>query len=203
MNRKLYNRIMENVSKRVKQVLNEEFKFEHDEMGDAIIAILDSNKNVKDIVIDATKEEWTKLFDEIIAMKGESVKCPMRIRNIKALACYLTKSLGSKVNTLYSYSDEEIDDLADYMTNACGDQASSNLPLNGCKKNNNDDEEAMNSCDDGNDKSKKKNQLNDGCCNKRAHDKKRLSESRHSFNNRQVDRWLDEADRRIARNRRK
>lgn len=128
-NNQLYHKIMNNVSKRVIAVLNEEFAFENNELGDKILNIFQKDQRLLNIVKDSEESDFADLFKVMKELTNKELSSnPKFIQNNKHLAIVLYNKLGNDARSIKFLSDEDTKSLIEYIcVNLCDSEETKNI----------------------------------------------------------------------------
>lgn len=136
MDKKLYNKIMQSVSKQVRKAINEQFVFEHNETGDKIVDIIKGNDQIMAVVKEADIEDYKELLSKISVIENKDLQgnAPKRIQNIRALAFVIAKALGNDIRAIKFLQPADMEDLAEYIMEALHteDENECNKPVKEC-----------------------------------------------------------------------
>jgi len=84
---------MENVSKEVKRLLNEDFQFDDTEVADKLLELVKKDKQIQNVVKNANVNDWTTVIRGMVKLvkSGNIPENPEKIANIVQLAAALIK----------------------------------------------------------------------------------------------------------------
>ena len=105
--RKLYENIINNVSRELKKALNEDFQFDDTEVADKLLELVKKDKQIQNIVKNATAEDWASVIRGMkkLVNSGKIGENPVKIANVVQLANAilnrgLDKNLQEKITEL-------------------------------------------------------------------------------------------------------
>lgn len=105
--RKLYENIINNVSRELRKTLNEDFQFDDTEVADKLFELVKKDKQIQNIVKNATAEDWASVIRGMkkLVNSGKIGENPVKIANIVQLANAilnrgLDKNLQEKITEL-------------------------------------------------------------------------------------------------------
>lgn len=89
----LYRRIMENVSKGLSSVLNEDFQFDDTEIADKLLELVKKDKQIQNVVANANPTDWANVLRGMVKLikSGNVPENPAKIANIVQLATALIR----------------------------------------------------------------------------------------------------------------
>ena len=118
--RKLYENIINNVSRELKKALNEDFQFDDTEVADKLLELVKKDKQIQNIVKNATAEDWASVIRGMVKLvKSKKIgENPVKIANIVQLAnailnrVYDAKKLQEK---LVELQNEDVQYTANFL----------------------------------------------------------------------------------------
>lgn len=149
--RKLYESIINNVSRELKKALNEDFQFDDTEVADKLLELVKKDKQIQNITKNATAEDWAGVIRGMVKLvKSEKIgENPAKIANVVQLAnAILNRGLDKGLQQkLVELQNEDVQYTANFLANevrkAFGEKIKGdkeNLQALESKKNNEDEE---------------------------------------------------------------
>lgn len=119
--RKLYESIVNNVSRELKKALNEDFQFDDTEVADKLLELVKRDKQIQNITKNATAEDWTGVIRGMIKLvKSKKIgENPTKIANVVQLAnAILNRSLYKDFQQkLVELQNEDVQYTANFLAN--------------------------------------------------------------------------------------
>lgn len=149
--RKLYESIINNVSRELKKTLNEDFQFDDTEVADKLLELVKKDKQIQNITKNATAEDWAGVIRGMAKLvKSKKIgENPAKIANVVQLAnAILNRGLDKGLQQkLVELQNEDVQYTANFLSNevrkAFGEKIKGdkeNLQALESKKNNEDEE---------------------------------------------------------------
>ena len=117
--RKLYENIINNVSRELKRALNEDFQFDDTEIEDKIFELVKKDKQIQNIVKNATAEDWANVIRGMAKLiKSKKIgENPVKIANIVQLAnAILNRGFDAKLqDKLMELGNEDIQYTSNFL----------------------------------------------------------------------------------------
>ena len=151
--RKLYESIINNVSRELKKTLNEDFQFDDTEVADKIFELVKKDKQIQNITKNATAEDWAGVIRGMAKLvKSKKIgENPAKIANVVQLAnAILNRGLDKNLQQkLVELQNEDVQYTANFLANevrkAFGEKIKGdkeNLQALESKKTNEDEEDS-------------------------------------------------------------
>ena len=148
--RKLYESIINNVSRELKKTLNEDFQFDDTEVADKLLELVKKDKQIQNITKNATAEDWAGVIRGMAKLvKSKKIgENPAKIANVVQLAnAILNRGLDKGLQQkLVELQNEDVQYTANFLANevrkAFGEKIKGdkeNLQALESKKNNEDE----------------------------------------------------------------
>ena len=119
--RKLYESIINNVSRELKKTLNEDFQFDDTEVADKLLELVKKDKQIQNITKNATAEDWAGVIRGMIKLvKSEKIgENPAKIANVVQLAnAILNRGLDKGLQQkLVELQNEDVQYTANFLAN--------------------------------------------------------------------------------------
>ena len=149
--RKLYESIINNVSRELKKTLNEDFQFDDTEVADKLLELVKKDNQIQNITKNATAEDWAGVIRGMAKLvKSKKIgENPAKIANVVQLAnAILNRGLDKGLQQkLVELQNEDVQYTANFLSNevrkAFGEKIKGdkeNLQALESKKNNEDEE---------------------------------------------------------------
>ena len=117
--RKLYENIINNVSRELKRALNEDFQFDDTEIADKLFELVKKDKQIQNIVKNATAEDWANVIRGMAKLiKSKKIgENPVKIANIVQLAnAILNRGFDAKLqDKLMELGNEDIQYTSNFL----------------------------------------------------------------------------------------
>jgi membrane-associated HD superfamily phosphohydrolase len=117
--RKLYENIINNVSRELKKALNEDFQFDDTEIADKLFELVKKDKQIQNIVKNATAEDWANVIRGMAKLiKSKKIgENPVKIANIVQLAnAILNRGFDAKLqDKLMELGSEDIQYTSNFL----------------------------------------------------------------------------------------
>lgn len=151
--RKLYESIINNVSRELKKALNEDFQFDDTEVADKLLELVKKDKQIQNITKNATAEDWAGVIRGMAKLvKSKKIgENPAKIANVVQLAnAILNRGLDKNLQQkLVELQNEDVQYTANFLANevrkAFGEKIKGdkeNLQALESKKTNEDEEDS-------------------------------------------------------------
>ena len=151
--RKLYESIINNVSRELKKTLNEDFQFDDTEVADKLLELVKKDKQIQNITKNATAEDWAGVIRGMAKLvKSKKIgENPAKIANVVQLAnAILNRGLDKNLQQkLVELQNEDVQYTANFLANevrkAFGEKIKGdkeNLQALESKKSNEDEEDS-------------------------------------------------------------
>ena len=151
--RKLYESIINNVSRELKKTLNEDFQFDDTEVADKLLELVKKDKQIQNITKNATAEDWAGVIRGMVKLvKSKKIgENPAKIANVVQLAnAILNRGLDKNLQQkLVELQNEDVQYTANFLANevrkAFGEKIKGdkeNLQALESKKTNEDEEDS-------------------------------------------------------------
>ena len=151
--RKLYESIINNVSRELKKTLNEDFQFDDTEVADKLLELVKKDKQIQNITKNATAEDWAGVIRGMAKLvKSKKIgENPAKIANVVQLAnAILNRGLDKNLQQkLVELQNEDVQYTANFLANevrkAFGEKIKGdkeNLQALESKKTNEDEEDS-------------------------------------------------------------
>lgn len=118
---KLYENIINNVSRRLRKTLNEDFQFDDTEVADKLLELVKKDKQIQNITKNATAEDWAGVIRGMVKLVrskkiGEN---PTKIANVVQLAnAILNRGLDKNLQQkMIELQNEDIQYTANFLAN--------------------------------------------------------------------------------------
>ena len=119
--RKLYESIINNVSRELKKALNEDFQFDDTEVADKLLELVKKDKQIQNITKNATAEDWAGVIRGMAKLvKSKKIgENPAKIANIVQLAnAILNRGLDKGLQQkLVELQNEDVQYTANFLAN--------------------------------------------------------------------------------------
>ncbi len=119
--RKLYESIINNVSRELKKALNEDFQFDDTEVADKLLELVKKDKQIQNITKNATAEDWAGVIRGMVKLvKSEKIgENPAKIANVVQLAnAILNRGLDKNLQQkLVELQNEDVQYTANFLAN--------------------------------------------------------------------------------------
>ena len=119
--RKLYESIINNVSRELKKALNEDFQFDDTEVADKLLELVKKDKQIQNITKNATAEDWAGVIRGMVKLvKSEKIgENPAKIANVVQLAnAILNRGLDKNLQQkLVELQNEDVQYAANFLAN--------------------------------------------------------------------------------------
>lgn len=119
--RKLYESIINNVSRELKKTLNEDFQFDDTEVADKLLELVKKDKQIQNITKNATAEDWAGVIRGMVKLvKSEKIgENPAKIANVVQLAnAILNRGLDKNLQQkLVELQNEDVQYTANFLAN--------------------------------------------------------------------------------------
>ena len=119
--RKLYESIINNVSRELKKTLNEDFQFDDTEVADKLLELVKKDKQIQNITKNATAEDWAGVIRGMAKLvKSKKIgENPAKIANVVQLAnAILNRGLDKDLQQkLVELQNEDVQYTANFLTN--------------------------------------------------------------------------------------
>ena len=119
--RKLYESIINNVSRELKKTLNEDFQFDDTEVADKLLELVKKDKQIQNITKNATAEDWAGVIRGMVKLvKSEKIgENPAKIANVVQLAnAILNRGLDKGLQQkLVELQNEDVQYTANFLAN--------------------------------------------------------------------------------------
>jgi len=117
--RKLYENIINNVSRELKRALNEDFQFDDTEIADKLFELVKKDKQIQNIVKNATAEDWANVIRGMARLiKAKKIgENPVKIANIVQLAnAILNRGFDAKLQEkLLELESEDVQYTSNFL----------------------------------------------------------------------------------------
>ena len=119
--RKLYESIINNVSRELKKALNEDFQFDDTEVADKLLELVKKDKQIQNITKNATAEDWAGVIRGMAKLvKSKKIgENPAKIANVVQLAnAILNRGLDKNLQQkLVELQNEDVQYTANFLAN--------------------------------------------------------------------------------------
>ena len=119
--RKLYESIVNNVSRELRKTLNEDFQFDDTEVADKLLELVKKDKQIQNITKNATAEDWAGVIRGMVKLvKSKKIgENPTKIANVVQLAnAILNRGLDKNLQQkLVELQNEDIQYTANFLAN--------------------------------------------------------------------------------------
>lgn len=119
--RKLYESIINNVSRELKKTLNEDFQFDDTEVADKLLELVKKDKQIQNITKNATAEDWAGVIRGMAKLvKSKKIgENPAKIANVVQLAnAILNRGLDKGLQQkLIELQNEDVQYTANFLAN--------------------------------------------------------------------------------------
>ena len=119
--RKLYESIINNVSRELKKTLNEDFQFDDTEVADKLLELVKKDKQIQNITKNATAEDWAGVIRGMAKLvKSKKIgENPAKIANVVQLAnAILNRGLDKGLQQkLVELQNEDVQYTANFLAN--------------------------------------------------------------------------------------
>ena len=119
--RKLYESIINNVSRELKKTLNEDFQFDDTEVADKLLELVKKDKQIQNITKNATAEDWAGVIRGMAKLvKSKKIgENPAKIANVVQLAnAILNRGLDKNLQQkLVELQNEDVQYTANFLAN--------------------------------------------------------------------------------------
>ena len=119
--RKLYESIINNVSRELKKALNEDFQFDDTEVADKLLELVKKDKQIQNITKNATAEDWAGVIRGMAKLvKSKKIgENPAKIANVVQLAnAILNRGLDKGLQQkLVELQNEDVQYTANFLAN--------------------------------------------------------------------------------------
>lgn len=119
--RKLYENIINNVSRELKKALNEDFQFDDTEVADKLLELVKKDKQIQNITKNATAEDWAGVIRGMAKLvKSKKIgENPAKIANVVQLAnAILNRGLDKNLQQkLVELQNEDVQYTANFLAN--------------------------------------------------------------------------------------
>ena len=119
--RKLYESIINNVSRELKKTLNEDFQFDDTEVADKLLELVKKDKQIQNITKNATAEDWAGVIRGMAKLvKSKKIgENPAKIANVVQLAnAILNRGLDKGLQQkLVELQNEDVQYTANFLSN--------------------------------------------------------------------------------------
>lgn len=119
--RKLYESIINNVSRELKKTLNEDFQFDDTEVADKLFELVKKDKQIQNITKNATAEDWAGVIRGMAKLvKSKKIgENPAKIANVVQLAnAILNRGLDKGLQQkLVELQNEDVQYTANFLSN--------------------------------------------------------------------------------------
>ena len=119
--RKLYESIINNVSRELKKTLNEDFQFDDTEVADKLLELVKKDKQIQNITKNATAEDWAGVIRGMAKLvKSKKIgENPAKIANVVQLAnAILNRGLDKDLQQkLVELQNEDVQYTANFLAN--------------------------------------------------------------------------------------
>ena len=119
--RKLYENIINNVSRELKKTLNEDFQFDDTEVADKLLELVKKDKQIQNITKNATAEDWASVIRGMVKLvKSKKIgENPAKIANVVQLAnAILNRGLDKNLQQkLVELQNEDVQYTANFLAN--------------------------------------------------------------------------------------
>ena len=119
--RKLYESIINNVSRELKKTLNEYFQFDDTEVADKLLELVKKDKQIQNITKNATAEDWAGVIRGMAKLvKSKKIgENPAKIANVVQLAnAILNRGLDKNLQQkLVELQNEDVQYTANFLAN--------------------------------------------------------------------------------------
>lgn len=117
--RKLYENIINNVSRELRNVLNEDFQFDDTEVADKLLELVKKDKQIQNITKNATADDWANVIRGMVKLvKSKKIgENPAKIANIVQLAnAILNRGLDKNLQQkLVELQNEDVQYTANFL----------------------------------------------------------------------------------------
>ena len=118
---KLYESIINNVSRELKKTLNEDFQFDDTEVADKLLELVKKDKQIQNITKNATAEDWAGVIRGMAKLvKSKKIgENPAKIANVVQLAnAILNRGLDKGLQQkLVELQNEDVQYTANFLSN--------------------------------------------------------------------------------------
>ena len=119
--RKLYENIVNNVSRELRKALNEDFQFDDTEVADKLLELVKKDKQIQNITKNATAEDWAGVIRGMVKLvKSKKIgENPAKIANVVQLAnAILNRGLDKNLQQkLVELQNEDMQYTANFLAN--------------------------------------------------------------------------------------
>lgn len=119
--RKLYESIVNNVSRELRKALNEDFQFDDTEVADKLLELVKKDKQIQNITKNATAEDWAGVIRGMVKLvKSKKIgENPTKIANVVQLAnAILNRGLDKNLQQkLVELQNEDVQYTANFLAN--------------------------------------------------------------------------------------
>lgn len=119
--RKLYENIVNNVSRELRRALNEDFQFDDTEVADKLLELVKKDKQIQNITKNATAEDWAGVIRGMVKLvKSKKIgENPAKIANVVQLAnAILNRGLDKNLQQkLVELQNEDVQYTANFLAN--------------------------------------------------------------------------------------